>query len=630
MKLLLVCFVLTVGCKLVVDPIGQNQLSTGEPSSGLTVDAQNRLNQIETRVQKELLAAIEAKNKGAINSKIAELESVYHLQDNVRALDPDANKGLFSELKLSQADVKAMIDGIVDSDLGKFESYKELLLNESTRSSKLFDLIQLNEQGALKSSTVKEMKRALSEMGHNRSIINSKISHQEIRQGFQKVDALKGFLHDLPGLVDAAEALESGKIDPKSFRERVKANLHHNGPEQGFWKKLKGFALGNAEITKKLFDKTLYHVDTSKPASLDNMKYPGSGSVGGALHRLVDRMSQGTSGGARKIIAETKNFLPSTRAIAEMIFFNPDGTMEQLAETRRDISKNKVFSEQEKRVLVEKTRAMESRVQSYRQELQSRVINAAEIKKGLAAQDYVPEKIVMRGEAGTVEITNADQKGKISISEKHLVKMLERGSSLDLKLYSELTKPAIVDINLSKFNGISSHIESLGSVLDPMRSVSRQSANIENFVERSRLKATVNPKSKQGPQTSKLGNRYNNSSQRVASNQQAASQTRVLNTAELVRHQTIAESFSKKPTRGAVRQLRANLGERNITADPELKTHMAELERVSQQYEQSREKIKTGQGRSSSFVKQHRLILKRLSAARTKVVNRVRARAIPR
>lgn len=183
--------------------------------------------------------------------------------------------------------------------------------------------------------------------------VKTYLSADEARAVFKDAFMLIGYLHDLPGLIDAIVEHESGKSTREGFQKRVLANLFHNGPALGFWGFLSNVLVpGQLEKsenanTRRVFANTVFenpadasHADTSlivKP------HYPFPASYEGLLHAIADRLSQGTRGGIIKIYWEIVKFTPPLKAIEDLVVNNPKQTIQQIEAIQRYSSDPRVI-----------------------------------------------------------------------------------------------------------------------------------------------------------------------------------------------------------------------------------------------------------------------------------------------
>lgn len=245
---------------------------------------------------------------------------------------------------------EAYLRGSFDSDLGKLKSYQELFTEKSAKS----DLLFLFLQGKGPHKSIQELHRALEEMNETAlPFLNPDLETKYLREVFKRYPILKGFLHELPGMIDAVIAFELGIISAKEFREQLHVNLFHCGPSAGYWKRFHEVFLpssfkknGDEELLEKLFKGSLYIKEHS-----DHLSYGPPSTFESFISTLFDRLSQGTSGGYKKIdweiggnsIANTSNLLLKT---------NIPWTLEQLQLLKEEAQAAHLLSEKQKTLII--------------------------------------------------------------------------------------------------------------------------------------------------------------------------------------------------------------------------------------------------------------------------------------
>lgn len=626
-------------CKPFRDPNGISDLKGGEgDNTGRFVPKSREvqrneveivLDQMEAVAKENASKAISSGDPARIDAAMAEWMSIRHQRDLMRALDPQKNAQLYAELGMNADAVSGMREGVLDSDKGKMKEYKRLLFEESVRSDKLYDSLRLDEKGKVKAEVIGELRTILKEMGfQGKSLLNSQTTNAEFRQLMAEKPAMQGYLHDLPGLVDAVELRENGIISKERFRERIKANLFHNGPDAGFWGKLKSFIFNDAPLVKKMFDRTVFLDNAGK------LTYPGSKSVGGVLHRMADRISQATRGGLLKIVYETR-FLASNRSLAELSLQSPVQTVEQLQVTKSDIAQlaqERIISQQQADVLIKKTGEAISRVENHGKYMAAKIKGSGEIASRLDDFKFTPEILQVVDESGTIEtVDNSDRKGKAYVPEEILVELVERGDAPSQKLYEQLTDPNIIDKGLQTFDRAAVEIESKGQIGDPMRPISERHLATQNLIERSIVQTNERTRQAQAQAqearnaaAEALRNRFN-SSARQSANQVAevTNQGRQLTIIDVMN----VENFTRRPGTQAVQRLKFTY-KTQIDADVELKKQFQELELAARQHEQIREELRSGRTRTVEAARSYRATLARVAEIRTRVINRIRAKAV--
>lgn len=223
---------------------------------------------------------------------IKEIASLEH-QDDLLAFTNSAK--MKSRLAKMDLDLDSLRHGMVDSDLGKLADVEtRFFRNLNEDSIELMDTLK----GTRSTNASKYIREILDEAGFGgKSLLNPNIPNDKLIAAFESNPGLRGYLHELPGLSQAIKDVNNGTIDVIQFKNRVKANLFHNGPNEGFWKVLSEKAIpGNLKKTgnENFFKGTVF----------EGSKYPGSLSPEGVVHTLVDRLSQGTRGGLDKIFKE--------------------------------------------------------------------------------------------------------------------------------------------------------------------------------------------------------------------------------------------------------------------------------------------------------------------------------------
>lgn len=230
---------------------------------------------------------------------MAEKMSLAHQKDLLAFIGNPRTQELIKKLDV---DERALMYGILDSDLGKLDRFKKLLVEKSPQSDRLLSVLSRKDN----SPAGKAFGEFLDENGFSgRGFFNPALSADEIRSGFQTHGILVGYLHEAPGISNAIEALNQGRISKADFKKRVGANLGHNGPQAGFWDFLSGATskqLASSEIGSKFFKDTIFEGDTVNGKV--QVKYISPITNEGLVHTVVDRLSQATSGGDTKIFYE--------------------------------------------------------------------------------------------------------------------------------------------------------------------------------------------------------------------------------------------------------------------------------------------------------------------------------------
>jgi hypothetical protein len=243
-------------------------------------------------------------------------------------MDPNRpiNTQIIENLNLRPADYAAVLDGVIDSDLGKLTEYKSLFTEQSERSNAFLDFLKLNGDAG----------QILSKLTGGRPLLNSATSNDELRTIFKdKIRGAPGYLHDLPGLYAAVEDFYTGtrKGDARYLEMRLSANLHHNGPDAGFWAFLKEKLIFGKQVeadAEKMLKGTIYDSKPSDSFAVENLSYPNPVAEVGQWHRVFDRLSQATRGGHSKIYFEARVFNSPAQLLSDFLGPNPDGTIAQL------------------------------------------------------------------------------------------------------------------------------------------------------------------------------------------------------------------------------------------------------------------------------------------------------------
>ncbi len=279
-----------------------------------------------------------------------------HLSRHLKALRQSA-----TTMGLNDMELRNMSYGIIYSDYGKGKLGVELLLpgpntsaSELNRSNRLLKVLSGQTEGmSAKDIEAAEIIKELAG-GH---LLPQK-SLEEIRKGFKDFPARIGYLHELPGMIHALEALDKG-LSLEEFKIRIQTNLYHNGPNEGFWKHvLENFAKGNDDFFKgTVFEKG----------------YPSPNNRYSLWHTLLDRLDQGTGGGHLKIEAETKGIVPIQKFIHEMMNDNPDGTLEQFKILNQKAEELLADSPNEKRYFKKITDDATLRIRNFKRDAKHKI-----------------------------------------------------------------------------------------------------------------------------------------------------------------------------------------------------------------------------------------------------------------
>ncbi len=286
------------GCAVVVPMVAGGVASAAIKSTLTKAIAAKNLKAAAhiTQYADDYLAQLSSKN---ISKN--EFYSLMHQQDLVSLMmNPETNR-LMNGMKI---DMKAFANGMLDSDLGKLGSYKKVLVEKSPTSDQLFNILKGSDQSSVAGKAFSEF---LQEKGlGSRGLFNKDMSPDEIREVIKSKPVLVGFLHEAPGISEAITQLNSGKITVQQFKNRLGANLFHNGPQAGFWDQLTEKFVSDQLKTpneKKFFKGTVFEGKTTSDGVV-RAQYPNPVTKEGLVHTMADRLSQGTSGGNIKIFSE--------------------------------------------------------------------------------------------------------------------------------------------------------------------------------------------------------------------------------------------------------------------------------------------------------------------------------------
>lgn len=270
----------------------------------------------------------EAKVKNKLTP--AELASLKHQEDLIDAL---SNPEVSARIGLSDPELKNLVQGIIDSDAGKLDSFKAHLTKPTADSNELLNVIKGNENSTPAGRAFQEF-MSENEMG-GKGLLNKDLTNDQIREIFNGAPAAQGYLHELPGMSEAIKDLNAvpPRITPEQFKKRLGANLFHNGPQAGFWEFFNDTLLPAHFDSKFVRDKftdhsglnnffknTAFQGETA-PNGFVKPKYPSPLTKESMIHTTFDRLSQGTSGGNTKIFLEQFN-----KQLAE----NPNAKMGEL------------------------------------------------------------------------------------------------------------------------------------------------------------------------------------------------------------------------------------------------------------------------------------------------------------
>ncbi len=263
----------------------------------------------------------------------AELKSIEHQED---LLSYFKSRGVAQLIEKYKIDTKSMVDGIIDSDLGKLDKYKVNLSVKSEDSSYLLKGIQLqgNSPGqiamkqfarehmdgkAFLDPPVKiptELQRRLDSTDRviaqaaQTELVNLKSDF--IRSVFSKVGSGSSLFHEWGGFLDAMKALDKHEITYAQFENRMLTNMNHNSFGQGFGKDIliPTFEKGLKDGGFHDFLSGSYY-GGSEVDGFVRAKYPMPESLSGVIHTVADRVSGATTGPIKFIYEMAGNQIKS-------------------------------------------------------------------------------------------------------------------------------------------------------------------------------------------------------------------------------------------------------------------------------------------------------------------------------
>lgn len=358
-----------------------------------------------------------------------EVKSILHQEDLIAAT---RNPVVAKVLDKAGVDYQGLKFGMLDSDVGKLAKFQEnLLLKNTKESDELFDTLR----GTEKTPAAQELKTVLKDLGFpHPNLLNPNLTNQEIREIIAEVPVLRGYLHELPGMQLAIRDLNAGHITQNQFRERILANLGHNGPNEGYWSFLSNnivpTSLGNAKYPKAklLFADSIFASEKAANGVVIP-KYPSPQSAAGIVHSTFDRLSQGTRGGVDKIFYElggaplAANPKTAIREIGvppnkglqlphEMLVGNPEKTMSQLEALQQHAATSPQFSKTQQTELSHFVGGAIARLQKQNDFIQQNVIIAKD-SNGLIKKmtlRYQDKKIVLTNDTPAEDVAQAMEK----------------------------------------------------------------------------------------------------------------------------------------------------------------------------------------------------------------------------
>ena len=286
-----------------------------------------------------------------------ERQTISHLRDLVRSLKSPAVERAARDLGI---DAEAFAQAIADSDEGKLMArWESSILQKSRASDDFLNLLQ----GKSESAAGRALRELLDRSGYQGRNLLPSLNKDQLRAIFGATPALRTLLHELPGIQTAAAALNDGEITVAAFQQRVAANLFHNdgagpGSNVGFWQQ----SLVGKFVPEALKSSAIPGArDFLKGTAFEDYGLPIS--AGGALHASLDRLSQGTRGGALKIFHELGGSLD---AIVPALSDNPSMTLDQLRAMSRRLPEIGAIASRQRDVL---TTLIESQSSRLRQEI---------------------------------------------------------------------------------------------------------------------------------------------------------------------------------------------------------------------------------------------------------------------
>ncbi len=358
-----------------------------------------------------------------------EVKSILHQEDLIAAT---RNPVVAKVLDKARVDYQGLKFGMLDSDVGKLAKFQEnLLLKNTKESEELFDTLR----GTVKTPAAQELKTVLKDLGFpHPNLLNPNLTNQEVREIIAEVPVLRGYLHELPGMQLAIRDLNAGHITQNQFRERILANLGHNGPNEGYWSFLSNnivpTSLGNAKHPKAklLFADSVFATDQVINGVVVP-RYPAPQSPAGIVHSTFDRLSQGTRGGIDKIFYElggaplAANPKTAIREIGvppnkglqlphEMLIGNPEKTMSQLEALQQHAATSPQFSKTQQTELSHFVGGAIVRLQKQNDFIQQNVIIAKD-SNGLIKKmtlRYQDKKIVLTNDSPAEDVAGAMEK----------------------------------------------------------------------------------------------------------------------------------------------------------------------------------------------------------------------------
>lgn len=295
-----------------------------------------------------------------------ERTSLLHQKDLLDALVE--NPGLYKRINREGFDLDAYLRGTLDSDMGKLSSYQNLFFEDSQKGRLLIDFLQ----GRAPRKSQRVIDQVLRESGYSkktRTFINPELSREEVRQYFKEVPAFIGYYHEFPGITDAILAYERGVLSRREFHAQLKANLFHNGPDEGFWKLLGHIIIPNSQtddlVVPRFFKGTIF--ESADQAG--QLTYGSPTTFESFVAVFFDRMSQGSKGGYLKIDHELAFMDPLDNVRNLVLEDSIDWTIDQLELLAKQAKKSKQLTDSQKDLVVDLARKGSARLETYRRNM---------------------------------------------------------------------------------------------------------------------------------------------------------------------------------------------------------------------------------------------------------------------
>jgi hypothetical protein len=278
----------------------------------------------------------------------AEKLSALHQLDLLRVLNSDAGKKL-KELGLNPV---VFTLGVVDSDKGKLSSYQSLFKDPSEKSDFMISTMLGQTSPELQNvEVVSAISEVLAEsfgFPTNTYFLNPSLKVLQIQKLFSAAPILVSWMHEWPGITDSAELYLRKVISRDEFKEVLMVSLFHNGPQEGFWKKMTEDFVPTRlakeaepqpaketelQFAKELYYQTVYTAPSRFGKRRDTggaLSYPTPVGFTALVHVIFDRLSQGTRGGLLKIFKELGDGRPLEEKVLELLTQTSSLTLKQL------------------------------------------------------------------------------------------------------------------------------------------------------------------------------------------------------------------------------------------------------------------------------------------------------------